>query len=203
LKTEKKDGQPVGAPKLKRINKKMATVYEIIQGLSQAAANAYDGALNEEGESVLAGLNREDGNPLIDRRVIDGFNVRFFGNKMILAYHSETKLKEVYRGGFEDNIDSTLNDVASFLKKEYKKITKNGVSLKQEGETDIRVEATSRVRTWVTAVRTYIIEDVSTETTVPQYSSDSLQDGYKKFLELGDWKGKRPDNDTRTKNGDQ
>ena len=73
----------------------MATVYEIVQGLSQAAANAYDGALNEEGDSVQAGLSREDGNPLIDRRVIDGFNVRFFGNKMVLAYHSETKLKEV------------------------------------------------------------------------------------------------------------
>ena len=26
----------------------MATVYEIVQGLSQAAANAYDGALGEE-----------------------------------------------------------------------------------------------------------------------------------------------------------
>ena len=28
----------------------MATVYEIIQGLSQAAANVYDGALDENGE---------------------------------------------------------------------------------------------------------------------------------------------------------
>jgi hypothetical protein len=199
---EKKDGQPVGAQKLKRINK-MATVYEIIQGLSQAAANAYDGALNEEGDSVQAGLSREDGNPLIDRRVIDGFNVRFFGNKMVLAYHSETKLKEVYKRGFEDDIDETLNDVASFLKKEYKKITKDSVSLKQEGETDIRVESSSRVRTWVTAVRTYIIEGVSTATTVPQYSSDTLQDGYKKFLDQGGFLGDRPENDTRPKNGDQ
>ena len=32
----------------------MATVYEIIQGLSQAAANAYDGALDENGEPVTA-----------------------------------------------------------------------------------------------------------------------------------------------------
>jgi hypothetical protein len=28
----------------------MATVYEIVQGLSQAAANAYDGALGEDNE---------------------------------------------------------------------------------------------------------------------------------------------------------
>ena len=28
----------------------MATIYEIVQGLSQAAANGYDGALDENGE---------------------------------------------------------------------------------------------------------------------------------------------------------
>ena len=176
----------------------MATVYEIIQGLSQAAANAYDGALNEDGEAALAGLRREEGNPLIDRRVMDGFNVRFFGDKMILSYQSETKLKEVYRGGYEDEIDRILNEVTSFLKKEYKRITKASVELKQEGETDIRVENSSRVRSWVTAIRTYIIEDLGS-ITVPTYSEDNLQDGYEKFLELGDWKGTRPSNDTRPK----
>ena len=36
----------------------MATVYEIVQGLSQAAANAYDGALNEDGEALKVGLQR-------------------------------------------------------------------------------------------------------------------------------------------------
>ena len=30
----------------------MATVYEIIQGLSQAAANAYDGALDDKHEPL-------------------------------------------------------------------------------------------------------------------------------------------------------
>ena len=33
----------------------MATVYEIVQGLSQAAANAYDGALDDKGEPLKAG----------------------------------------------------------------------------------------------------------------------------------------------------
>ena len=49
----------------------MATVYEIIQGLSQAAANAYDGALDEKGEALTAGLAREDGDPILDKRVLD------------------------------------------------------------------------------------------------------------------------------------
>ena len=60
----------------------MATVYEIIQGLSQAAANAYDGALDENGEPLKPGLQRDEGRPLIDKRVMDGFNVTFYGNKM-------------------------------------------------------------------------------------------------------------------------
>ena len=48
----------------------MATVYEIVQGLSQAAANAYDGALDENGEPLLAGLKREEGNPILDKRQV-------------------------------------------------------------------------------------------------------------------------------------
>jgi hypothetical protein len=74
----------------------MATVYEIVQGLSQAAANAYDGALGEDNEPIVAGLRREDGDPILDKRVMDGFNVRFIGDMMCLSYHSEVMLKEVY-----------------------------------------------------------------------------------------------------------
>jgi len=67
----------------------MATVYEIVQGLSQAAANAFDGALNEDGEQLIAGLQREEGDAILDKRVLDGFNVKFYGNMMCLSYQSE------------------------------------------------------------------------------------------------------------------
>ena len=86
----------------------MATVYEIIQGLSQAAANAYDGALDENGEPVTAGLQREEGRPLIDKRVMDGFNINFNGNMMCLGYHSEVQLREVYANGFEQEIEQRI-----------------------------------------------------------------------------------------------
>lgn len=175
----------------------MATTYEIIQGLAQAAANAYDGAHNEEGELVEAGLQREQGNPLIDKRVMDGFNVRFFANKMILSYHSEVQLKEVYAKGFESEIDQRLADIASFLKKEYRKVTGSSVGLKQEGEVDVRVENSSRIRSWVTAVKTFIIEGSEAET-VPQYSDDKLQDGWQSFLDQGGL-GKKAKNDKRPK----
>jgi hypothetical protein len=180
----------------------MATVYEIIQGLAQAAANAYDGALGEDYEPEKPGiLRREEGNALIDQRVMDGFNVRFFGNKMILSYQSEIKLKEVYSSGFESDMEQRIEDIAGWLKKEYKKIIGSSVSLQLEGEVDIRVENTSRVRSWVTAISTYIIKNSDAET-VPQYSKDTVEESWKSFLDLGGWNGKggkRPENDTRKK----
>ena len=71
-----------------------------------------------------------------------------------------------------------------------------------EGEVDIRVENSSRVRSWVTATKTYIIENVDAET-VPQGSKDRLDSGWKSFLEQGGWQGKRPKNDTRKKGSEK
>ena len=135
----------------------MATIYEIIQGLSQAAANAYDGALGEDYEPDKPGiLRREEGNALIDQRVMDGFNVKFYGNMMCLSYQSEIQLKEVIASGFEEEIDQRITDISGWIKKEYKKITGNSVNLTAEGEVfDVRVENSSRVRTWVTAKKHY------------------------------------------------
>ena len=63
----------------------MATVLEIIRGLSQAAANSeYDGCDLEQ----KIGLKREEGHPVLDSRVIDGFKVRFSGKNMYFAQKS-------------------------------------------------------------------------------------------------------------------
>ena len=66
-----------------------STTLEIIQGLSQAAANAYDGSGDERytlhGQAKKVGLNREEGRPLIDKRVNDGFSVKFYGDSMIIT----------------------------------------------------------------------------------------------------------------------
>jgi len=93
----------------------MATVYEIVQGLAQAAANSYDGALGEDYEPDKPGiLRREEGDALIDQRVMDGFNVRFSGNRMVLSYQSEVQLKEVIDGGFEGEMDQRLTDIVGW-----------------------------------------------------------------------------------------
>jgi hypothetical protein len=176
----------------------MATVYEIIQGLSQAAANVYDGALTEEGEALTAGLQREEGIPLIDKRVMDGFGVVFYGNMMCLKYHSEVMLKEVYASGFESEIEQRLADITSFLKKEYKRITGNSVSLTEQGEADLHVQSASRIRSWVTAKKHYKIGGLDKEMQVGVPSEGAMEKGWKTFLSQGGW-GSRPDNDTRKK----
>ena len=179
----------------------MATVYEIVQGLSQAAANAYDGALDENGEPLNAGLQREEGDPILDKRIIDGFNVKFYGNMMCIGYQSEVQLKEVYANGFEGEVEQRVADIASFLKKEYKKITGNSVSLTEEGEIDVRVETSSRVRSWVTAKMHYKVGGLDEAMKIDAESKDNMESGWRSFLDLGGWKGARPQNDTRPKNG--
>ena len=59
----------------------MASVLDIVRGISQAAANAYDGSHDEryaaDGKARKIGLNREEGDPILDSRVMDGFKVKF------------------------------------------------------------------------------------------------------------------------------
>ncbi len=182
----------------------MATVYEIVQGLSQAAANAYDGALGEDLEPDKPGiLRREEGNALVDQRVMDGFNVKFYGNKMCLSYQSEIKLKEVYAPGFESDIDHRLNDIKKWLTKEYKKITGDSVSLTEVGEIDVRVENSSRIRSWVVAKKHYTVGGLEEAMAIEAPSKNRLEASWKSFLDLGGWEGKRPKNDTRKKGSEK
>jgi hypothetical protein len=120
---------------------------EIIRGLAQAAANSYDGAHDErfalDGQVRKVGLRREEGCPIKDSRVMDGFSVKFYGPKMVINYQSDIRLKEVYAGKFEQDIERMLNQIKKFLMKEYKSITGKSVTLTKEGEVKILVQSTS------------------------------------------------------------
>jgi len=183
----------------------MATDLEIIRAISQATANAYDGAhdarLAADGEARTAGLRREKGDVTLDSREMDGFNALIRGNKLCISYHSEIKLKELHEEGankFESGIEQHLADIASYLKKEYKKITKDSLTLAKDGEADIRVEHMSNIRSWVTAVQYYTIGNLDEVEEVDQESSeDRLDKAIKNWLSLGD--GPKPKNVTRQK----
>ena len=181
----------------------MATIYEIVQGLSQAAANGYDGALDENGEPVKIGLKREDGDPILDQRVMDGFGVKFAGNMMCLTYQSDVQLKEVYASGFETDTEQRMMDISKWLKKEYKRITGNTVTLTKEGEIDVMVQNSSRVRSFVNAKLNFRVGGLDEEMNNETGSKPQAEDRWRDFVSQGGWNGdggKRPENDTRKKN---
>ncbi len=182
----------------------MATTLEIIRGISQAAANAYDGSHKEsyssDGKARKVGLKREERDPLVDKRVMDGFGVRFHGNQLCIKYQSEVQLKEVYGTSFESDTESMINDIAKFLKKEYKSITGNSLSLTPVDEVKIIVQNTSRVRTWCQAHRFYDIGSIEDVEGIKSPSEDKMDVSFRKFLDAGGFQdGKRPQNDTRKK----
>jgi hypothetical protein len=181
----------------------MSNVLDIIRGLAQAASNAYDGGeLDEE-----IGLKREAGHPVLDSRVIDGFAVKFAGNKLIVNYQSEMLVKELHpRNRFENEINGRFDDIVKFLKKEYKNITKESCSLTEDGDADIMVQATSRYRTWVQASRQYNIGSLDEAESIRKtsnHSAEALKSYQKQFVDfLSKAADKRPSNDTAGKNPD-
>ena len=177
----------------------MATVLEIIQGIQQAAANAYDGALDENGEPLKVGLRREEGHPILDKRVMDGFGVNFIGNILRIKYQGEVTLREVYKGDFEGEIAQRLQDISSFLKKEYKKITGDGLTLTKvkDTEPEMIVQSTSKVRSWVQAHQDFKIGGMPEVPELGHTVEERLDDSIKKWLGMGKDKfpkTKKPEN---------
>ena len=176
----------------------MATILDVIKGLNQAASNAYDGYDNMD-EKI--GLKREEGHPILDSRVIDGFKVKFSADQMIVTYHSEVLMKEIHpRAQFENEIERKFGDIVSYLKKEYRKVMKSSVTLNEVAEADIMVQSTSRVRNFVQPTKRYKIGGGEGVESLKQPSKDTVDDGIKKFLDL--FSDKRPSNDKAPKNPD-
>ena len=181
-----------------------STTLEIIQGLAQAAANSYDGAHDEryalDGQARKIGLKREEGCPIMDSRVIDGFKVKFYGNMMCINYQSDIKLKEVYGNNFEQDMERMINEIKKFLQREYKAITGNSVTLTKQGEVQVMVQSTSRVRSFVQASQHYKISKVESEPYL-EPSIDRTREVTRKFLEQ--FSNKRPKNEFIKKGDNQ
>jgi len=179
----------------------MASVMEVITCLNQIAANSYDDGVLEG-----VGLNREEGHPIMDSRLIDGFRVRFAADQMIVSYQAEMHLNEVHpRNQFENEIERKFADIVKFLKKEYKVIKKQPVTLTSEADAQMIVQTTSRYHTWVQANKIYRIGGLSESTDGVKKSSENsaaspFEKRFKDFLELST--DKRPPNDTSKKNPD-
>lgn len=178
----------------------MATVLEIIQGLSQVVANTYDGARDEDGNKKQTGLKRDEEVSLRDKRVIDGFTVKMHGgNKICITYTTEVLAADLLasKGKYEDLLMQDVADIVSYIKKEYRKVTGSPLSLKEIKSTKPKMEVmqTSRVRTEVKLMVDYEIGGIKD----PQDEKDSFREkalkGMEKWLMLSS--DKRPQNDSR------
>jgi len=173
----------------------MATTLEIVRGISQVMANSHDGALDDKGEPIKVGLKREEGDPITDSRVMDGFKVSLYGDQLCIHYHTELKLEDVHDKDFESDLEKMIGDIAKFIKKEYKKVTGSALSLKSAGDVDAIVQNTSRVRTWVQAKQYFDIGGIDADP-VKGESKDSVDAKFNSFLDQGGW-GKKTKNDKR------
>ena len=175
-----------------------STTLEIIQGLSQAAANAYDGVHDErfslDGQVRKVGLRREEGCPLMDSRVNDGFSVKFYGNKICINYQSDILLREIYNTkDYEGDMVRQLEQIKKFLQKEYKAVTGKSVTLTADGEPKVLVQSTSRVRSFVQAYQHYKIGGIKEEPILDPAVENS-RSITRKFLEQVK-AAKRPNNE--------
>ena len=177
----------------------MATVYDIVKGINQAAANAYDGShdarFRTDGKEDPIGLKREKGCALNDSRVMDGFKVRMSGPKLIVSYQSVMPVSAFHNTQLDEELEQTFADIAKFLKKEYKNLSGETLSLTEDGPASMMLQNMSKVRTWVQASNVYTVGGLKDMLPVGEPSTDRLEDNFRKFLNQSS--DKKPENVTR------
>jgi len=180
----------------------MATTLEIVRGISQAVANSYDGAHDErfvDGEDLVKkiGLRREEGCPIMDSRVMDGFFVKMQGTDLLVYYHTEVTSRESHDSGLENELKSYINDIVKYLKKEYKKVTGEALSLGEGSDIDVYKDFISRRRTSIMACQVFPIKGMDDSTgSIREPSEDRLDKSIKDFLSMGRDQAKKPSNYT-------
>ena len=157
-----------------------------VQALAQAAALAYDGGTDANGEPLKIGLRREEGDFVKDSRHLDGFNVRFAGDILTITYQTDIKLKEVYGGGFEEEMERVMSDIAKYLSTRAAQILGKRVTLTSECEVDVLVQSTSNVRVFATALKKYKIGGMQgVDENPPIPAQDKLMETYRRFAKEG------------------
>ncbi len=172
----------------------MADLMEVIKGISQVMANTYDGARDEKGEPIKAGLRREKVPAFTscECRLLDGFRARVTHHVdkdnsfpcLIISYQSEIKLEEAHKPGLADDVEEHIAEALKYLKKEFKKVTGKELSVEKHGDMNMLVEELSKIRTQVTAQCHYKIKNVDMPKIEDPKDSKRSQD-LQKWLKLG------------------
>ena len=163
----------------------MASVLEIVRGISQAMSNTHDGALDENGDPVVIGLRREEEVAITDKRIVDGFSIRFIGEKLCVYYNSEITMKEVHDKGFENEMAGYIDAAVKHIKKEYKSAVGEALTLTKDGEIDVLVQNMRRVRSWVVAKQDFKIGGFEKAVDVMENESPKIDTAIKNWLRMG------------------
>ena len=164
------------------------TVYQIVQGISEAIANKHHGAIDENGELVEIGLKREE-QPIRDQKVMDGFGVGLHGDKLIIRYHSVEPIRELHQKKFEKEMERRITDIKNYIVKEFSKHTGAALRLKEVGEISTLIETSNRMKAMIKAVMGYEVLNLKEVAPVAPdtHAKDKLEQmtAYYKKLEKG------------------
>jgi len=175
---------------------KNSNILDVIRGIHQAAFNGsdfYSGIVEDEDKDKV-GLKREEGNPILDSRIIDGFSVSIAGDILKVRYHGEIDIKDVQEKKFENNLEDMIEQIVKFLKKEYKNLTGKTLSLSPTKDPmNAIVQSTSKVRTWVLASKMYKISNVDLGPDEDEMEK-KFRNNFKDWIKQQEEKGKKPKN---------
>lgn len=158
----------------------MPNILEVITGIQEVLKNKHHGGsevgLKRETEDLLQGCS------IYDPRIMDGFGVQYQGNMLILKYHGEMPLIKVHDKNFETDIRKTLKDITAFIKKEYKKVTKQNLDLTEIGDANILVQTANRRTCYINAVQNYQIANIEGYDKESSKSEQNFSDIAKRWL---------------------
>jgi len=126
------------------------------------------------------------------------------GPKLIVNYQSELPLKDIHNSKMSDEIEQTYADIIKFLKKEYKSITGDTLTISADGPAHILLQNMSRIRTWCQCTKVYTVGGLKDTEAVGINAigdqEDKLRTAVESWLETNKPKygaAKKPDNVTR------
>jgi hypothetical protein len=157
-----------------------------INDLAVAVSNIMSQKGYDSGDpSVTVGLKRENGDPILDSRVMDGFNARFHGNHLIVNYHAEMFPSDFHRKtakNIEQDILDTFTNIEKFLKKECSAMGVGRLSLTPVGEEDILIQYLNRGKYNCIAKKVYKVRGTGAEEVASDEQKSHKLDAIKNYI---------------------
>lgn len=93
----------------------------------------------------------------MEEKDVEGININFINNMMIVKYHFFCNTEELKKGKVKDEVETRFSSIVSGLKKHYKDIVGEAISLKKKGDIDVLIQAGSLKRVFAIATCVYEI----------------------------------------------